>query len=142
MTTTLPKNNAELLPWLLQQSDDVTANLFAFCVAATLDSVCGTECDHPVNTLCDVLNLDTSTYWKATRESYLNHVSKGRITEVVSATVSAEAAAPLASNKKDEAASMAERLLSDTGWIPEICWQNTIRVRTTALPHRKSRSRS
>lgn len=43
--------------------------------------------------------------------------SKRRITEVVTAVVLAEAAAPLASNKKDEAASMAERLLSDMGWI-------------------------
>jgi ParB family chromosome partitioning protein len=61
-----------------------------------------------------------SKYWTATRQSYLNHVSKGRISEVVTAAISAEAAAPLASNKKDEAASMAERLLSDRGWIPDM----------------------
>ncbi|WP_250495337.1 ParB/RepB/Spo0J family partition protein [Caballeronia sp. GAWG1-1] len=119
-TAMLPENNAELLPWLLQQSDDVTSNLFAFCVAATLDSVSGTDGDHPVSQLFDVLNLDMSKYWTATRESYLDHVSKGRIAEVETAAVSAEAATPLASNKKDEAASMAERLLSDTGWIPDM----------------------
>ncbi|WP_250511537.1 hypothetical protein [Caballeronia sp. GACF4] len=59
-------------------------------------------------------------YWKATQASYLNHVSKGRISEVVTVAVSADAAAPLASNKKQEAASMAERLLSETGWLPEV----------------------
>jgi ParB family chromosome partitioning protein len=47
-TAMLPKNSAELLPWLLEQSDDVTSNLFAFCVAATLDSVCGADGDHPL----------------------------------------------------------------------------------------------
>ncbi|BBQ03480.1 chromosome partitioning protein ParB (plasmid) [Burkholderia sp. SFA1] len=116
----LPTRSAELLPWLLQQSDDVTSNLFAFCVAATLDSVSGTDSAHPVNALCDVLNLDMTKYWTATQASYLNHVSKGRIADVVTAAVSADAAAPLASNKKDQAASMAERLLSETGWLPEV----------------------
>jgi ParB family chromosome partitioning protein len=116
----LPTRCAELLPWLLQQSDDVTSNLFAFCVAATLDSVSGTDSAHPVNALRDVLNLDMGQYWKATQASYLSHVSKDRISEVVTAAVSADAAAPLASNKKQEAASMAERLLSATNWLPEV----------------------
>ncbi|SAK83332.1 nuclease [Caballeronia fortuita] len=116
----LPKRSAELLPWLLQQSDDVTSNLFAFCVAATLDSVSGSDRAHPVNTLCNVLNLDMTKYWMATQASYLNHISKGRIAEVVSAALSADAASPLVSSKKDQAASMAERLLSETGWLPEV----------------------
>jgi ParB family chromosome partitioning protein len=116
----LPTRGSELLPWLLQQSDDVTSNLFAFCVAATLDSVSGTDRAHPVNALCNVLNLDMTKYRKATQASYLNHVSKDRISEVVTVAVSTDAAAPLALNKKQEAASMAERLLSETGWLPEV----------------------
>jgi ParB family chromosome partitioning protein len=54
----LPKDVADLLPWLLDQSDDVKANLFAFCVAATLDSVSGTDNAHPINALFDVLDVD------------------------------------------------------------------------------------
>jgi ParB family transcriptional regulator, chromosome partitioning protein len=116
----LPKHTAHLLPWLLEQSDDVKANLFAFCVAATLDSVSGTDSAHPINTLCDVLEVDMAKYWTPTRETYLNHVSKARIVEVVSNAVSPEAAAPLASMKKDEAAAAAEIRLSESGWIPEV----------------------
>ncbi|MDR5785241.1 ParB/RepB/Spo0J family partition protein [Caballeronia sp. LP003] len=119
-TAMLPDRSAALLPWLLEQSNDITSNLFAFCVAATLDSVSATDSAHAVNALCDVLNLDMTKYWSATQASYLNHVSKGRIAEVVTVAVSAEAAAPLVSNKKHEAASMAERLLANTGWLPEV----------------------
>jgi ParB family transcriptional regulator, chromosome partitioning protein len=75
---------------------------------------------HPINTLCDVLDVDMTKYWTPTRETYLNHVSKARIVEVVSNAVSPEAAAPLASMKKDEAAAAAEIRLSESGSIPEV----------------------
>jgi len=116
----LPNKAADLLPWLLHQSDDVMANLFAFCVAATLDSVSGQDSDHPINTLCDVLDVDMAKYWTPTREAYLNHVSKARLIEIVSGTVSPEAAAPLAAMKKDAAAEAAELRLTGSGWLPEV----------------------
>jgi ParB family chromosome partitioning protein len=116
----LPKRLSDLLPWLIEQRDDVMANLFAFCVAATLDSVTGTDAAHPVNKLADLLEVDMAKYWTPTRGSYLNHVSKARITEVVSTAVSPEAAAPLAGMKKEEAAAAAELRLAGTGWIPEV----------------------
>jgi ParB family chromosome partitioning protein len=78
-----------------------------------------TDSAHPINTLCDVLAVDMTKYWTPTRETYLNHVSKARIVEVVSNAVSPEAATPLASMKKDEAAA-AEIRLSESGWIPEV----------------------
>jgi ParB family transcriptional regulator, chromosome partitioning protein len=116
----LPKQRSNLLPWLIEQSDDVMANLFAFCVAATLDSVTGTEAAHPVNALADLLEVDMTKYWTPTQGSYLNHVSKARITEVVSIAVSPEAAAPLAAMKKDDAAATAEIRLAGKGWLPEV----------------------
>ncbi|OXC71702.1 ParB/RepB/Spo0J family partition protein [Caballeronia sordidicola] len=116
----LPKRRSNLLPWLIEQSDDVMANLFAFCVAATLDSVTGTDAAHPVNALADLLDVDMTKYWTPTQGSYLNHVSKARIAEVVSTAVSPEAAAPLAAMKKDDAAATAELRLAGTGWLPEV----------------------
>lgn len=116
----LPKERSSLLPWLIEQRDDVMANLFAFCVASTLDSVTGTEAAHPINKLADLLDVDMTKYWTPTRASYLNHVSKARIAEVVSTAVSPEAAAPLAAMKKNEAAATAERHLAGTGWLPEV----------------------
>ena len=116
----LPKQRSNLLPWLIEQSDDVMANLFAFCVASTLDSVTGTEAAHPVNALADLLEVDMTKYWTPTQSSYLNHVSKARIAEVVSTAVSPEAAAPLAAMKKGDAAATAELRLVGTGWLPEV----------------------
>jgi len=116
----LPKKATDLLPWLLEQSDNVTIHLFAFCVAATLDSVSGTDSAHPLNALSDVLNVDMAKYWTPTRDSYLNHVSKARMVDVVSSVVSSQAAAPLASMKKDAAAEAAELRLTGSGWLPEV----------------------
>ena len=116
----LPANIGGLLPWLLMQTDDVMANLFAFCVAATLDSVSATDSAHPVNALSGILNLDMAKYWTPTREGYLNHVSKSRIADVVATAVSPDAAAPLGAMKKDAAAEAAELRLASTGWLPEV----------------------
>ena len=116
----LPKQRSNLLPWLIEQSDDVMANLFAFCVASTLDSITGTEAAHPVNALADLLEVDMTKYWTPTQCSYLNHVSKARIAEVVSTAVSPEAATPLAAMKKGDAAATAELRLAGTGWLPEV----------------------
>ncbi len=116
----LPKEHSNLLPWLIEQRDDVMANLFAFCVASTLDSVTGTDAAHPINKLADLLDVDMTKYWTPTQDSYLNHVSKARIAEVVSTAVSPNAAAPLAAMKKNEAAATAERRLAGTGWLPKV----------------------
>lgn len=116
----LPDDDADLLPWLLAQGEDVTSNLFAFCVAATVDGVSGIDGAHPVDDISRVLQLDLRKYWKPTRESYLDHVAKARIVEVVSAAVSPEAAASLVAMKKVDAAQAAELRLADTGWLPDM----------------------
>lgn len=121
----LPDRFDALLPWLLRQSEDVLANLFAFCVAASLDGTSATDSEHAVNTIADLLQLDMRAYWKPTCASYLDHVSKQRIVDVVSQAVSPEAAAPLASMKKAEASAAAELRLAETGWLPEVLANRT-----------------
>ncbi len=59
-------------------------------------------------------------YWKPTRATYFDHVSKARITEVVSAAVSPKVAADLAKMKKADAAAAAELRLANVAWLPEI----------------------
>jgi len=67
-----------------------------------------------------LLEVDMTKYWTPTQSSYLNHVSKARIAEVVSTAVSPEAAATLAAMKKGDAAATAELRLAGTGWLPEV----------------------
>ena len=116
----MPKEYADLMEWLLEAGSNITANLFAFCIAATVDSVAGTDAANPVNPLMDILNVNMATYWKPTRESYLNYVSKARLCDVVTSAVSAEAALPMEKMKKDEAAQTAERHLEGKDWLPEV----------------------
>lgn len=118
-TKMLPEEYNALLPWLLEAGNGIVPNLFAFCVAATLDSVSNTERVHPASGLLKLLDVDMATYWQPTGESYLNHVTKARISAAVTQAVSAEAAAPLLTMKKDAAAQAAELLLNGTGWLPE-----------------------
>lgn len=116
----LPQRYRDLLPWLLSQSEDVMANLFAFCVAATVDGVSEVDRPHNVNTISDVLDLDMAKYWQPTRASYLQHVPKQRIVDVVAQAVSPQAANPLGAMKKGDAAAAAELMLAETKWLPEV----------------------
>lgn len=116
----LPKRADELLDWLLQQESDVTSNLFAFCVAATVDGIRGTDTPHPVNEVANVLAIDMTRYWKPTRASYFDHVPKQRIADVVATTISAQAGAMLAGLKKQDAASRAESQMAESRWLPEV----------------------
>jgi ParB family chromosome partitioning protein len=55
-----------------------------------------------------------------TRDSYLSHVSKALILEVVREGVSENDAANLAGLKKDPMIEHAERLLSGKRWLPPV----------------------
>lgn len=116
----LPKRTDELLAWLLQQNVDVMSNLFAFCVAATVDSISPVDRAHPVNEVANTLELDLTRYWKPTRAGYFEHVPKDRIVTVVGETVSPQAAGELRGMKKGDAAAAAELRMTDSGWLPEV----------------------
>ncbi|MBN3856702.1 ParB N-terminal domain-containing protein [Paraburkholderia sp. Ac-20340] len=125
----LPRRADELLPWLLQQDTDVMSNLFAFCVAATVDGISGVDRPHPVNEVANTLAVDLARYWKPTRAGYFDHVPKDRIVAVVGESVSPQAAGELRGMKKGDAATVAERRMTDSGWLPEV-------LRNRAVPER------
>ncbi len=57
--------------------------------------------------------------WKPTVETYLGRVTKTRILEAVREGAGDRAADLIAHLKKGDMAKEAERLLADTGWLPE-----------------------
>jgi ParB family chromosome partitioning protein len=57
--------------------------------------------------------------WKPTAANYLGRVSKARILEAVTETKGASAAELIEHMRKSDMAEQAERLLMDTGWLPE-----------------------
>ncbi|RQS50248.1 ParB/RepB/Spo0J family partition protein [Burkholderia sp. Bp8986] len=117
----LPRNQADLLPWLIEQDPGTTLfDLLAFCTGTLLDGATGTEGPHAINALTNALQLDMTRYWTPTRASYFNHVSKARIVDVAMQAVSPKIALDFSKMKKGDAAAAAELRLAKAAWLPEI----------------------
>jgi ParB family chromosome partitioning protein len=107
--------------WLLDQPQAVVLDLLAFCTACSLDTVQSQECATPeFNVLAKAVYLDMRDWWSVGKETYLDHVTKSRILELVAGTVSEQAAQPLAAMKKDALIEAAQRSLSVAGWLPDV----------------------
>ncbi|CAM2188161.1 hypothetical protein PSAC2689_70396 [Paraburkholderia sacchari] len=117
----LPRNLADLLPWLADQDPGTTLfDLLAFCTGTLLDGVTGTEGPHAINALSNALQLDMTRYWTPTRTSYFDHVSKARIVDVTMEAVSPKIALDLGKMKKGDAAAAAELRLAKSAWLPNV----------------------
>lgn len=117
----LPSDLDAVFPWLLEQNQTTILQLLTFVVAVTTTGIRGTESERQSNdALAQALGLDMRKWWTATGPSYFNHVSKGRILEVVTAAVDANAASPLAALKKEAAVAGAEQTVVGTGWLPSV----------------------
>ena len=115
----MPDDGPGVFAWLLDQDQQMVLRLLTFLVASSVTGVSGTEGDKQVtDPLAQALALDMTRWWRVTGPSYLDHVSKARIVEVVTEAAGANAASPLASLKKDAAVSGAEQTLAGTGWLP------------------------
>jgi ParB family transcriptional regulator, chromosome partitioning protein len=72
------------------------------------------------NRLAIAVNLDmVEAGWRPTEANYLSRVTKPRILEAVREGAGEKAAELIAHLKKGDMASEAERLLADSGWLPE-----------------------
>ncbi len=116
----MPSNPEHLMPWLMEADDDITTGLLAYCVAALMDGVSGTDQPHAINLVSEALELDMTRHWQVSAGGYLNHVSKDRIGQAVTEAVGGEAAAALTGMKKGEAVKAAEARLAGTGWLPGV----------------------
>lgn len=115
----LPDSVDAIFPWVLKQDHATVLHLLTFLVASTVTGVYGVEReDQSTDALAVALGLDMSKWWTPTGPSYFNHVSKGRILDVVTEAVDANAASPLATLKKDAAVTGAEQTMAGTRWLP------------------------
>lgn len=115
----IPDDTDALLRWCIEQPDERLLTILAQYVAASLDGLAPDEAPHCINALVPALGLNLADDWKPTRASYFNHVTKARIADVVTAAVSPAEGMRILKLKKDAAAAEAERLVSNTGWLPE-----------------------
>ncbi len=67
----------------------------------------------------NALDMNMADWWQVSADSYLSHVGKGRILEVVRETVSPDMAQTMTKLKKAELVKAAEASLSGLCWLPE-----------------------
>ncbi|WP_240631493.1 ParB/RepB/Spo0J family partition protein [Alcaligenes aquatilis] len=117
-----PGSDGGELAWALSQDTETLLELLAYLVATTVQGIQHQESSkaNALDQLAGLLNIQMPEWWSATGETYLNHVSKDRLVEVVSEGASPEQAAPLVRMKKKEAIDTAEKALAGTNWLPSI----------------------
>lgn len=121
----LPKDEKNLWVTLQMFDTDSRFSLFAHCAALTINAVQEPWNRAPgrkshANQLATILSLDMAAIgWKPTAANYLGRVSKARILEAVTEAKGPPAAEWIENLRKQDMAQQAERMLADTGWLPE-----------------------
>ncbi|MDF1719253.1 MAG: ParB/RepB/Spo0J family partition protein [Minwuia sp.] len=121
----LPDEPELLWEFLCDFDHDSRMALFAHCASLTVNALHepwnrAQGRRHHADQLACAVSLDMATAgWKPTAENYLNRVPKARILEAVTEAKGDAAAELIDHLKKGDMAEQAERLLSDTGWLPE-----------------------
>jgi ParB family transcriptional regulator, chromosome partitioning protein len=132
----LPEDPASLWDTLLAFDSDSREMLFAHCTALTINVVKEPwrrrpdAIDHG-DRLARAVGLDMAAAgWTPTVDNYLGRVTKARILEAVREATGGASAQLIDHLKKPDMAKEAERMLADTGWLPEPL--RTLSAETTA----------
>ncbi|MGY3146756.1 ParB family chromosome partitioning protein [Bradyrhizobium sp. USDA 3397] len=130
----MPKDKAGLWDWLTGLTGDEQAALFAHCASFGVNALYekgdrygGAVTPHTVeqriteaDRMAKAVDLDmVEAGWRPTVENYLGRVPKRRILEAVREGAGERAAQLIDHLKKGDMAKEAERLLAETGWLPE-----------------------
>jgi ParB family transcriptional regulator, chromosome partitioning protein len=119
----LPTTADDLWQWCLDQDQETLLQLLAYCAARSLNAVKSkTDSDRDrlqhSNALATALRLDLTAWFAPTTENFFGRVSKSQIAECLK-----DAGKPLSGEamnlKKADLATLAEREIRGTGWLPE-----------------------
>lgn len=130
----VPADDQALWDWLTGLDDGMRLRLLAHCVSFGVNALC--ERPNPyggsgvsqhglavrlaqADRLARATGLDIAASWKPTVGNYLGRVTKPRILDAVREGAGERAAQLIDHLKKGDMAKEAERLLADTGWLPE-----------------------
>ncbi len=131
----VPADDQALWDWLEQLDDGMRLDLLAHCVSFGVNALFERPNPHTASgisrhgldvrlaqadRLAHATGLDMAAAgWKPTVGNYLGRVTKTRILEAVREGAGERAAQLIDHMKKGDMAKEAERLLADTGWLPE-----------------------
>ncbi|MER8573554.1 ParB/RepB/Spo0J family partition protein [Mesorhizobium sp. M1374] len=122
----IPGNPADLWEWCLQQNRDELLSLLAFAAAHSVNAVRKLHChdrkgafEH-ADRLGQALAVNMTKWFEPTGDSYFSHINRQSIEAVIREVKGAQAGlAVKAAGKKSEAVTIAERMVTDSGWLPE-----------------------
>ena len=133
--TDIPQDDQTLWDWLIALDDASRVSLLAHCVSYGVNAlyekadryggpgISQHGLDHRLgqaDRLAQAVGLDmVEAGWRPTVDNYLGRVPKRRILEAVREGAGERAAQLIDHLKKGDMAKEAERLLADTGWLPE-----------------------
>jgi len=115
----IPQVAADVLPWLLEQSEVTVLELLGFCTSLSVDALTAQEGDNEADALARACALNMNQWWTATAAGYLNKLRKDDILEIVKVAVSPDKATALKDMKKKDMALAAEEALQGSSWLPE-----------------------
>ncbi|MEY9103796.1 ParB family chromosome partitioning protein [Sinorhizobium fredii] len=120
----LPGNPADLFDWLLEQPQDSVLALLAFGAAHAVNAVEKKFTDRKkgieqANQLGHALKVHMPDWFETTGDSYFKHVNRTTIELAVAEAKGSEAELSVrAATKKSEAVTIADRLVTGSGWLP------------------------
>jgi ParB family chromosome partitioning protein len=114
----IPANSSDELAWLLSLDSAELHELFALCVALSIDATTGDASRTMGADLSAALQIDVADYWQATEVSYFSAVSKDTILAAVEEACGPGSGMPIVKMKKGEASKYAEQKLAGTRWLP------------------------
>jgi len=122
----IPGTHDGLWQWCLEQDQPVLLDLLTFCIACMVNAV-QHKADRPecprlghASNLSAALNLDMKAWFTPTAESYFSRVSKPQILDALTAARKQPFAPAWDKLKKAELATLAEREIAGTNWLPDI----------------------
>ena len=107
--------------WLAGLDNTERLLLLAHCVGMTVNALESRQAlaSENIAALAAAAGLDMRSWWRPTVENFLGRLTKDEILAAVSEGVSQQASQRLAGLKKDRMAKAAEKLLAESGWLPE-----------------------
>jgi ParB family chromosome partitioning protein len=120
----LPGNPDDLWAWCLEQSQDRLLDLLAFCAAVSVNAV-QAKVDRPgcerllhAKALGEALDLEMTAWFTPTASNFFGRLTKDGIVEALRDARNGAVAPAWLKAKKGDLASIAEREVADTGWLP------------------------
>lgn len=121
----LPGNPAGLWSWCLSQEQDTLLSLLAVIASRSVNAVIAKH-ERPdsadkrhANRLAQALALDMGQYFTPTSGNFFSRISGSAIQAAICEAKAVTPAPGWAKLKKAELASLAERQIADTNWLPE-----------------------